>query len=117
MQHISAVTLATQNMEHAVEFYEKLGFQLAYGGKNSEFSTLQDGEVVINLAATQRYEGAWWGRVIFRVEDADIFFQKLRSAGLSPEEPRDAPWGERFFHVADPDGHELSFAQLLPSSS
>jgi hypothetical protein len=24
--------------------------------------------------------------------------------------PRDAPWGERYFHVSDPDGHELSFA-------
>jgi hypothetical protein len=24
--------------------------------------------------------------------------------------PRDAKWGERFFHLTDPDGHELSFA-------
>ena len=23
---------------------------------------------------------------------------------------RDAEWGERFFHLTDPDGHELSFA-------
>ena len=28
--------------------------------------------------------------------------------------PRDAEWGERFFHVTDPDGHELSFAKPLP---
>jgi hypothetical protein len=27
--------------------------------------------------------------------------------------PREAPWGERFFHLRDPDGHELSFARLL----
>ena len=27
--------------------------------------------------------------------------------------PADAPWGERYFHVLDPDGHELSFARLL----
>lgn len=25
-----------------------------------------------------------------------------------------AAWGERFFHITDPDGHELSFAELLP---
>jgi NAD(P)-dependent dehydrogenase (short-subunit alcohol dehydrogenase family) len=25
--------------------------------------------------------------------------------------PRDATWGERHFHVADQDGHELSFAR------
>ena len=27
----------------------------------------------------------------------------------------DAPWGERFLHISDPDGHELSFAALLLS--
>jgi uncharacterized glyoxalase superfamily protein PhnB len=27
--------------------------------------------------------------------------------------PSDAPWGERYFHVTDPDGHELSFARPL----
>jgi len=27
--------------------------------------------------------------------------------------PRDAAWGERFFHLTDPDGHELSFAWPL----
>jgi uncharacterized glyoxalase superfamily protein PhnB len=30
--------------------------------------------------------------------------------------PRDAEWGERFFHLSDPDGHELSFARPLRSS-
>ena len=25
--------------------------------------------------------------------------------------PRDAEWGERYFHITDPDGHELSFAR------
>ena len=27
--------------------------------------------------------------------------------------PEDASWGERYFHVTDPDGHELSFAKRL----
>ena len=27
--------------------------------------------------------------------------------------PRDAVWGERYFHITDPDGHELSFARRL----
>jgi uncharacterized glyoxalase superfamily protein PhnB len=35
------------------------------------------------------------------------------AAGLQAESPRDAGWGERFFHITDPDGHELSFAELL----
>jgi uncharacterized glyoxalase superfamily protein PhnB len=32
---------------------------------------------------------------------------------LAPEEPRDAEWGERYFHLTDPDGHELSFARPI----
>ena len=36
------------------------------------------------------------------------------AAGYVPEaEPADAPWGERYFHLLDPDGHELSFARPL----
>ena len=30
-----------------------------------------------------------------------------------PFAPRDATWGERYFHIVDPDGHELSFAQPI----
>jgi len=32
---------------------------------------------------------------------------------LNPESPRDASWGERYFHMPDPDGHELSFARPI----
>lgn len=28
-------------------------------------------------------------------------------------EPIDASWGERFFHIREPDGYQLSFAQPL----
>ena len=35
-------------------------------------------------------------------------------AGVAPSTtPEDAPWGERYFHVTDPDLHELSFAKPL----
>jgi len=33
----------------------------------------------------------------------------------TPASPDDAPWGERYFHIRDPDGHELSFARPLPA--
>ena len=62
------------------------------------------------------YEGRWWGRAIFRVDEADLQYRLLIDAGLSPDEPQDAPWGERYFHISDPDGHELSFAERLPRS-
>jgi uncharacterized glyoxalase superfamily protein PhnB len=35
------------------------------------------------------------------------------SNGYEISSPKDAAWGERFFHVNDPDGHELSMARRL----
>ncbi|MEE8375526.1 MAG: VOC family protein, partial [Acidimicrobiia bacterium] len=44
----------------------------------------------------------------------DSLYQQAIQAGLTPEAPpRDAEWGERYFHLTDPDGHELSFATPL----
>jgi hypothetical protein len=31
--------------------------------------------------------------------------------GFYPDSPQDASWGERYFHMPDPDGHKLSFAR------
>lgn len=54
-----------------------------------------------------------WGRVILHVSDVDAFWVRLNQNGFEPDQPRDALWGERYFHVRDPDGHELSFARPL----
>jgi uncharacterized glyoxalase superfamily protein PhnB len=55
---------------------------------------------------------SWWG--IFYVSDVDAFYANAVAEGYTPDTaPRDAEWGERFFHITDPDGHELSFARVL----
>ena len=54
-----------------------------------------------------------WERLIFHVSDVDRFWAYLRERGLCPELPQDASWGERYFHMSDPDGHELSFARPI----
>ena len=57
---------------------------------------------------------SWWGRVTFQVDDVNRQHGWALNAGLAPAfAPRDAPWGERYFHMLDPDGHELSFASPL----
>lgn len=117
VEAISAVTLATTDMAASVAFYERLGFRLLYGGRDSPFSSFQVGGGYLNLQA----DDAWtppevvWGRVIFYVDDVDAMYERALTAGLTPAAPpADAPWGERFFHIRDPDGHELSFARPLP---
>lgn len=71
---------------------------------------------LIEPSAERRW--SWWGRVIFYVTDVDALYELALAAGYQPATvPLDAEWGERFFHVVDPDGHELSFARpLLPAS-
>ena len=112
---ISAVTLATHDMASAVRFYRMLGFDVIYGGENAAFTSFRAGTSYLNLI-TQPAEKTWrwWGRVIFYHADVDGLHARLVASGYRPETaPRDAEWGERFFHVTDPDGHELSFAWPL----
>jgi catechol 2,3-dioxygenase-like lactoylglutathione lyase family enzyme len=115
IEGISAVTLATHDMARAVAFYRALGFERHAGGEDADFTSLRGGRCFLNLVAQPAgRRWSWWGRVIFHVADVDAVYAKALAAGLSPEgAPRDAAWGERYFHVTDPDGHELSFARPL----
>ena len=100
-------------MTEAITFYGTLGFTLVYGGPQARFSSLQAGKAFVNLTLTPGYSPAWWGRTIFRVDDVDALYQTVLTAGYTPSSPQNGAWGERYFHLTDPNGHELSFAQLL----
>jgi uncharacterized glyoxalase superfamily protein PhnB len=66
---------------------------------------------IFNLEQGRSVTG--WGRLIFYLADVDAICAYLREKGFHPESPQDASWGERYFHMPDPDGHELSFARPL----
>lgn len=112
---LSAVTLAVTDMDASVAFYRSLGFtSIAYGGAGHPFTTFEVGGGFLNLQLVERVEHGIWGRAIFHVADVDAVHEAALRAGLTPEfPPRDADWGERYFHVRDPDGHEISFARPL----
>jgi catechol 2,3-dioxygenase-like lactoylglutathione lyase family enzyme len=121
---LSAVTLVTDDMDRAVAFYRALGFEDRAGGGDPAFMSFAVGSGFLNLiarghAATRgatpdARTARWWGRVIVHVTDVDAFHARAIASGLRPHAPpRDAPWGERYFHLTDPDGHELSFARPL----
>lgn len=115
IESISAVTLATHDMGRAVRFYEALGFAIRHGGASASFTSLCAGAGYLNLIAQgPELAWSWWGRVIFHVGDVDAVYRAAVARGLRPDfAPCDAAWGERYFHIADPDGHELSFARPL----
>ena len=117
IESISAVSLATHDMRRAVRFYRMLGFELLYGSEDATFSSFRVGDNFLNLIVQSlKRRWSWWGRLIFFVSDVDALYSRLIAAGCLPDTgPRDAEWGERFFHLTDPDGHELSFARPLRS--
>lgn len=118
IEALCAITLGTHDMARAVRFYRALGFELRYGGEEADFTSFRAGPSYLNLVlAAEAARWGWWGRAIFYVDDVDAQHARALAAGLTPgTAPADAPWGERYFHITDPDGHELSFARPLPPS-
>jgi catechol 2,3-dioxygenase-like lactoylglutathione lyase family enzyme len=116
VERISAVTLLTGDMVDAVAFYLALGFRLLYGGPAELFTSFRVGSGYLNLQLDtgRPPQSTIWGRVVLWVDDVDAMYRRALAAGFEPEtSPADAPWGERYFHIRDPDGHELSFARPL----
>ena len=113
---INAVTLVTSDMARSCSFYADLGFAVNYGGPLDGFTSLCAGPGFLNLQLVEGWEppARVWGRVILWVDDVDAVHRRAVASGHTPTvPPTDAAWGERYFHISDPDGHELSFAQPL----
>jgi catechol 2,3-dioxygenase-like lactoylglutathione lyase family enzyme len=130
---ISAVTLKVRNMGESCAFYSKLpGFTLAYGGPKTSFTTFEVGrgtKMYLNLELqddTARHVSTdpdmptkSFGRIIFHTDDVDGLYRFMTTesgishAAIFENAPKDASWGERFFHVSEPDGYQLSFAQPI----
>ncbi|MDQ3851428.1 MAG: VOC family protein [Thermoproteota archaeon] len=128
-------------MEKSCSLYSKIpGFRLTYGGKPSDsFTTFEIGEgskaTYLNLEGIEEDEGSSdfskipnlgrargsedFGRVIFHTENVGELYSYMRQdeyiskSIVFENEPANAPWGERFFHIREPNGYQLSFAQPL----
>ena len=118
---ISAITLRISDMKKSVEFYSKIpNFKIVYGGSDSQFTSFLIDDVsksYLNLRINEvAAEATHWSRIIFYVDDVDELFDYMKNdetisrLGNLESKPVDAAWGERFFHVLDPDGYKLSFA-------
>ena len=119
---ISAVTLLVSNMKRSVDFYSKIpDFKIVYGGSEAQFTSFLIDNAVksyLNLKLNKTHSTDF-GRIIFYTDDVDDLFAYMQDDKIISElgkfesKPEDAVWGERFFHVLDPDGYKLSFATPL----
>jgi catechol 2,3-dioxygenase-like lactoylglutathione lyase family enzyme len=125
---ISAVTLLVKDMHKSYCFYSKVpGFNISFFTDKFITFTL-DGDngskTHLNLELKkadkfQRVELMDFGRIIFHVDSVDalhLYFKSdvnmLRLITIE-KEPENAPWGERYFHIRDPDGYQISFAEPI----
>ena len=119
---ISAVTLLVTDMKRSVEFYSKIpNFKIVYGGSEAQFTSFLIDDAVksyLNLKLGKTHSTDF-GRIIFYTDDVDDLFiymqddKTVLALGKFESKPQDAIWGERFFHMLDPDGYKLSFATPL----
>jgi hypothetical protein len=121
-------------MERSCNFYSNIpGFKLTYGGaSNDSFTTYQIGKynniAFLNLelkklsdndSTDQGNNSNNFGRIIFYTDDVDrlyTYFKTNKSISnliRLENKPVDAPWNERYFHIREPDGFQLSFAQPI----
>ena len=141
VHRISAITLRIKEMERSCRFYSQIpGFRMIYGGStNDSFSTYEIGrskssKIYLNLElirqtndqddddniiASSRKD---FGRIIFHTDDVDKLYDYFKNNKSISDEiifetaPNDAPWGERYFHIREPNGYQLSFAKPLRKS-
>ena len=124
---ISAITLLVKNMQSSCNFYSGIpGFRLACGGPFDHFTTYEAGvktKIYLNLELTNNDITSDFGRIILHTDDVDKLYSYLKNDTHISKlvyfetEPADASWGERFFHMRDPDGYQLSFATKIRKPS
>jgi catechol 2,3-dioxygenase-like lactoylglutathione lyase family enzyme len=135
---ISAVTLIIENMERSCSFFSQIpGFKLVYGGSSDDtFTTFEIGskhvpKMYLNLELNitnnnhehqddnDKKQRQCFGRIIFHTKDVDRLYSYFKSnehisSLISFEnEPTNAAWSERYFHIREPDGYQLSFAMSI----
>ena len=131
---ISAVTLIIKNMKRSCNFYSQIpGFKLVNGGASTDtFTTYQIGydypSTYLNLELNldthigdfnSDFNKRHFGRIIFYTGEVDKLYSCFKSNKeisdivVFENEPKNAPWGERYFHLREPDGYQLSFAEPL----
>lgn len=127
VQKISAITLKIQNMRKEWKFYSKVpGLTPIYGGPNSTFTSFEmkdnfsNSKTYLNLELTNGIpSNKNFGRIVIYSDNVDKLYNYFKNdENIAPiitikNEPKDGEWGERFFHILDPEEYEISFAQII----
>lgn len=110
--------LAVKDLDASARYFkEKLGFDLDFTAPGWEFLSFGDfklmlGECADELSASETGDHSYFAHVL--VENVDeIFAEFLANGALLNSHPDDKPWGLREFGVRTPEGHRITFGQII----
>src|SRR6476659_6522730 len=101
----------------AAYFVDKLGFDRDFTAPGWEFLSFGIFKVMLGecsdaMWARETGDHSYFAHAL--VENVDEVFAELRSNGAElTSAPADKPWGLREFGVVTPDGHRITFGQLI----
>jgi len=118
-------TLAVRDMKATIDFYTKsLGFELGMtfpSAENPEYADLSKDDMVLmfipaancGISHDEKY-GAGVNLYMQIDGDIDEYYDELKKRGVKiAVDIKDEPFGIRDFTVADVDGYQLTFNQIL----
>jgi catechol 2,3-dioxygenase-like lactoylglutathione lyase family enzyme len=118
---IDAIGIVASDLVASVAFYRRLGLVFPDGDPDDHVEApIGDSGVRVMLDTEEliktldpEFEGNPHGRVDFAVRldsaaDVDALYAELAADGFGRTEPYDAPWGQRYAQVADPDGQPIN---------
>jgi uncharacterized glyoxalase superfamily protein PhnB len=122
---IAAVAVSATDLSRAVAFYELLGFRFPpLEGETQHIESEAGVRLMIDEAgflaslhgeAPRPGNTAGFALLFETPDDVDAAASRIADAGhtvVTP--PYDAPWGQRYATVADPDGYRTDLFALLP---
>jgi uncharacterized glyoxalase superfamily protein PhnB len=122
---IAAVAVSATDLSRAVAFYELLGFAfppLEADTKHIESEAgvrlmIDDAAFLTELHGEAPRPGNTAGFAVLFADPAQVDAAVARVSGAGHHvvtAPYDAPWGQRYATVADPDGFRVDLFALLP---
>lgn len=125
---IDAIGIVASDVAASVAFYRRLGLVFP-DGEPAEHVEAQIGTTGVRVMIDSEemikgldpaHEGNPNGRIGLAVRlgsatDVDVLYSELATDGFGRTEPYDAPWGQRYAQVADPDGQPIDLYADVPS--
>ncbi|THF85236.1 glyoxalase [Deinococcus sp. KSM4-11] len=126
---LNYIGFTVSDMERALAFYRLLGLPIPQdipveGHVEIEVDGLRiawDSEALLRDLSPEWTPPSGTGRIGAGVQapspaGVDDVAARLRAAGYAVPEPFDAPWGQRYLTVTDPDGTPVDVFAWLPGS-